>query len=56
MKGYQLELNFDATENDNDNDDEEKPIYTNGSTHRGSKEFIEQMSQQNLFIQKEEDD
>lgn len=55
MKGYQLELNFDTTENDND-DNEEEPIYTNGSTHRGSKEFIEQMSQQDLFTKKEEDD
>ena len=54
MKGYQLELNFDANENDNDN--EEEPIYTNSSTHRGSKEFIEQMSQQDLFTKKEEDD
>lgn len=54
MKGYQLELNFDDEENDNDN--EEEPIYIKGSTHRGSKEFIEQMSQQDLFIKKEEGD
>lgn len=54
MKGYQLELNFDAVENDND-DDVEESTYTGGSTHRGSKEFIEQMSQQDLFAKKEED-
>lgn len=52
MKGYQLELNFDTTENDNE---EEESTYTGGSTHRGSKEFIEQMSQQDLFTKKEED-
>lgn len=52
MKGYQLELNFDTVENDND---EEEPVYTNSSTHRGSKEFIEQMNQQDLFAKKEED-
>lgn len=55
MKGYQLELNFDSVENANDNDDEEEPSY-NSSTHRGSKEFIERMSQQELFAKKEEDD
>ena len=53
MKGYQLELNFDV---DDEEENDKEPTTTNNTTHRGSKEFIEQMSQQDLFTKKEEDD
>lgn len=52
MKGYQLELNFDQETNEESEEDESM---SNGSTHRGSKEFIEQMNQRDLFTKKEED-
>lgn len=52
MKGYQLELNFDQETNEESEEDEST---SNGSTHRGSKEFIEQMNQRDLFTKKEED-
>lgn len=52
MKGYQLELNFDQETNEESEEDESM---NNGSTYRGSKEFIEQMNQRDLFTKKEED-
>lgn len=51
MKGYQLELNFDQETNEESEEDESM---SNGSTYRGSKEFIEQMNQRDLFTKKEE--
>ena len=55
MKGYQLELEFGDDTPSNDKDDEQP---ADNQTHRGSKEFIEQMNNNDLFadINEEEED
>lgn len=44
MKGYQLELNFDSQENQQNPNEDTEDVSSNLMTHRGSKDFIQQMS------------
>lgn len=51
LKGYQLELNFDAQPQDNSDESTEEGLK---NTYRGSKEFIEDMMEEEMFENEKE--